>query len=62
MYIDKYEINSPSLHRAVNEQSVLNRIGSDIFVNFSSKFKEVSLPEPGTLNDDGLTKVQLIFF
>ena len=44
------------LCRAVNEQAVLNRSGTDIFVSFSSRFKEVSLPDPGTVHDDGLTK------
>ena len=42
--------------RAIQEQEKLNRVGTDIYVNFSSKFKEIRIPEPGSLYDDGLTK------
>ena len=35
---------------------MLNRSGTDIFVSFSSRFREVSLPDPGSVHDDGLTK------
>jgi len=48
----------------VKEQEMLNRSGTDIFVSFSSRFREVSLPDPGSVHDDGLTKEheQLITF
>lgn len=42
--------------RAINEQDKLNRVGTEIYVNFSSKFREIKVPEPGSLYDDGLTK------
>ena len=43
---------------------MLNRSGTDIFVSFSSRFREVSLPDPGSVHDDGLTMEhkQLITF
>ena len=41
---------------AYNEQEKLNRVGTEIYVNFSSKFKEIKVPEPGSMYDDGLTK------
>jgi len=51
------QMSNPSeAQKAVDEQAVLNRTGSEIFVSFSSRFKEVKLPQPGTINDDGLTK------
>ena len=43
-------------HKAYNEQDKLNRVGTEIYVNFSSKFKEIKVPEPGSMYDDGLTK------
>ena len=42
--------------QAIQEQGKLNRVGTDIYVNFSTKFKEIRIPEPGSLYDDGLTK------
>jgi len=42
--------------KAIEEQESLNRVGNEIYVNFSSKFTEIRLPEPGSLYDDGLTK------
>merc|ERR1719228_2607801 len=42
--------------RALNEQDRLNRVGTEIYVNFSSKFKEIKVHEPGSMFDDGLTK------
>lgn len=42
--------------RAVNEQATLNKTGTDIYVNFSSKFREVKMPDSGSAHDDGLTK------
>ena len=42
--------------QAIQEQGKLNRVGTDIYVNYSSKFKEIRVPEPGSLYDDGLTK------
>merc|ERR1719481_2429536 len=51
------QMTSPEeAQRAVNEQDKLNRVGTDIYVNFSSKFSEIRVPEPGSLFDDGLTK------
>eukprot|EP00090_Calanus_glacialis_P013007 TRINITY_DN21628_c0_g1_i11.p1 TRINITY_DN21628_c0_g1~~TRINITY_DN21628_c0_g1_i11.p1 ORF type:complete len:508 (-),score=183.12 TRINITY_DN21628_c0_g1_i11:125-1648(-) len=43
-------------HKAYNEQDKLNRVGTEIYVNFSSKFKEIKVQEPGSMYDDGLTK------
>ena len=37
-------------------QEVLNRAGTEIYVNFSSKFKEIRMPDPGTTFDDGMTR------
>merc|ERR1719436_68242 len=48
--------NPAEAKRAIQEQEKLNRVGTDIYVNFSSKFKEIRIPEPGSLYDDGLTK------
>jgi len=42
--------------RAIDEQEKLNRVGTEIYVNFSSKFREIKLPEPGSMYDDGLSK------
>jgi len=42
--------------KAISEQEKLNRVGTEIYVNFSSKFKEIRVPEPGSMYDDGLTK------
>jgi len=42
--------------KALNEQEKLNKVGTEIYVNFSSKFKEIKIPEPGSMYDDGLTK------
>lgn len=41
---------------AIDEQDKLNRTGTEIYVNFSSKFKIIKLPDPGSVYDDGLTK------
>jgi len=41
---------------ATEEQDKLNRCGGDIFVSFSTKFRSIRLPEPGSVHDDGLTK------
>ena len=41
---------------AVNEQHVLNRIGADIYVNFSNKVTEIRLPSEKGLPEDGLSK------
>merc|ERR1712107_130861 len=38
--------------QAIDEQGKLNRVGTDIYVNFSSKFREIKLPEPGSMYDD----------
>jgi len=51
------QMSSPDeANRACNEQDKLNRVGTDIYVNFSSKFKEIRIPTPGSMYDDGLTK------
>eukprot|EP00092_Neocalanus_flemingeri_P000321 GFUD01000343.1.p1 GENE.GFUD01000343.1~~GFUD01000343.1.p1 ORF type:complete len:518 (+),score=179.07 GFUD01000343.1:61-1614(+) len=42
--------------KAINEQEKLNRVGTEIYVNFSSKFREIKVPELGSMYDDGLTK------
>jgi hypothetical protein len=42
--------------RAIAEQEKLNRVGTEIYVNFSNKFREIRAPEPGSMYDDGLTK------
>ena len=36
------------------------RAGTEIYVHYSTKFREVSLPQPGTNTDDGLTKAALL--
>lgn len=41
---------------AIQQQEQLNRNGGDIYVNFSSKFADIRMPEPGSLHDDGLSK------
>ena len=41
---------------AVNEQHLLNRIGADIYVNYSSKVAEIRLPSEKGMPDDGLSK------
>lgn len=41
---------------AVNEQHVLNRIGADIYVNFSNKVSEIKMPSEKGLPEDGLSK------
>jgi len=41
---------------AVNEQHVLNRIGADIYVNFSNKVDEIRMPHDKGLPEDGLSK------
>merc|ERR1719234_1438009 len=48
--------NHDEAQRAIEEQEKLNRVGTEIYVNFSSKFREIKLPEPGSLYDDGLSK------
>ena len=42
--------------KAIGEQEKLNRVGTDIYVNFSSKFREIRMPEPGSRFDEGLAK------
>jgi len=42
--------------KAVNEQDQLNRFGSDIYVNYSNKFKEIMFPDPRSRDHDELTK------
>lgn len=41
---------------AIQQQEQLNRNGGDIYVNFSSKFMDIRMPEPGSMHDDGLSK------
>lgn len=41
---------------AVNEQHVLNRIGAEIYVNFSNKVSEIRMPAEKGLPDDGFSK------
>ena len=43
-------------HRAILEQETLNRVGTDIYVNYSSKMTDIRMPEPGSRYDDGLAK------
>ena len=51
------QMSEPSeAQRAIQEQDKLNRVGTDIYVNFSSKFTEIRMPEPGSVYDDGLSK------
>lgn len=42
--------------KAINEQHKLNRVGTDIYVSLSTKFKEIKMPEPGSMYDNGLSK------
>ena len=42
--------------KAVEEQDSLNRTGTDIFVNFSTKVQVVRMPAEVGLTDDGLSK------
>merc|ERR1712212_622213 len=48
--------NSEMAEYAVNEQHVLNRIGADIYVNFSNKVNEIRMPMEKGLPEDGLSK------
>jgi len=48
--------NSEMAEYAVNEQHVLNRIGADIYVNFSNKVNEIRMPNEKGLPEDGLSK------
>jgi len=41
---------------AVNEHQVFNRIGADIYVNFSNKVNEIRMPMEKGLPEDGLSK------
>ena len=41
---------------AVNEQHLLNRIGADIYVNYSNKVDQIRLPSEKGMPDDGLSK------
>jgi hypothetical protein len=41
---------------AVNEHQVFNRIGADIYVNFSNKVNEIRMPDEKGLPEDGLSK------
>ena len=51
------QMSQPSeAQRAIQEQETLNRNGGDIYVNFSSKFSDIRMPEPGSMHDDGLSK------
>jgi len=47
---------SEMAEHAVNEQGVLNRIGADIYVNFSNKVNEIRMPNEKGLPEDGLSK------
>ena len=51
------QMNEPAeAQRAIEEQDKLNRVGTDIYVNYSSKFTDIRMPEPGSMYDDGLAK------
>merc|ERR1719410_562940 len=51
------QMNEPAeAQRAIEEQDKLNRLGTDIYVNYSSKFTDIRMPEPGSMYDDGLAK------
>ena len=51
------QMSDPSeAKRAIEEQDSLNRVGTEIYVNYSAKFSEVKIPTPGSMHDDGLTK------
>ena len=43
--------------RVVDGQDYLNRNGFRIFCKVSTKFNEVPIPAPGSMQDDGLTQV-----
>ena len=47
---------SEMAEHAVNEQHLLNRIGADIYVNYSNKVTEIRTPAEKGMPDDGLTK------
>lgn len=51
------QMNAPAeAQRAIEEQEKLNRVGTEIYVNYSSKFTDIRMPEPGSMYDDGLAK------
>ena len=51
------QMQTPDMaEHAVNEQHVLNRIGADIYVNFSNKINEIKMPVDKGLPEDGLSK------
>merc|ERR1719418_120088 len=51
------QMQTPEMaEHAVNEQHVLNRIGADIYVNFSNKVNEIRMPDEKGLPEDGLSK------
>ena len=50
-------MQTPSMaEHAVHEQHLLNRIGAEIYVNYSNKVSEIRMPSEKGLNDDGLSK------
>ena len=51
------QMQTPSMvEHAVHEQHLLNRIGAEIYVNYSNKVSEIRMPSEKGLNDDGLSK------
>ena len=51
------QMQTPEMaEHAVNEHQVFNRIGADIYVNFSNKVNEIRMPDEKGLPEDGLSK------
>lgn len=51
------QMQTPDMaEHAVNEQHVLNRIGADIYVNFSNKVNEIKMYNNPGMPEDGLSK------
>ena len=51
------QMQTPEMaEHAVNEQHLLNRIGAEIYVNYSNKVTEIRTPAEKGMPDDGLTK------
>lgn len=51
------QMETPSMaEQAVEQQQVLNKTGTDIFVNFSTNVSLVRMPSEVGLNDDGLSR------
>ena len=51
------QMQTPEMaEHAVNEHHVFNRIGADIYVNFSNKVNEIRMPDEKGLPEDGLSK------